>query len=223
MRPSRTRWQRRAVVQAAHDAGQDRRRRGAARAPRRQRRACALRRHRDRPRRHERLPGLAVWATLSTSGLEQVQLPAQAKRIIILADHDASGAGLRAAETTARRLRAEGREVAIALPPAGRRRLQRSAAARWTGGRARRARTRAAGAPMEEAPPAIGQHRPLNYLAAERHRCRCCAPTRAISPVRSSGPGACCSPPTARPGCSATPAFRPGWCRTTKAARSPSR
>ena len=62
-------------------------------------------------------PGLAVWATLSTSGLEQVQLPAEAKRIIILADHDASGAGLRAAETTARRLRAEAREVAIALPP----------------------------------------------------------------------------------------------------------
>ncbi len=62
-------------------------------------------------------PGLAVWAALSTSGLEQVQLPAQARRIIILADHDASGAGLRAAEATARRLRAEGREVAIALPP----------------------------------------------------------------------------------------------------------
>ncbi len=50
-------------------------------------------------------PGLAVWAALSTSGLEQVQLPAQATRIIILADHDVSGAGLRAAETAARRLR----------------------------------------------------------------------------------------------------------------------
>ena len=49
-------------------------------------------------------PGLAVWATLSTSGLEQVQLPAQATRIIILADHDASGAGLRAAETTINRV-----------------------------------------------------------------------------------------------------------------------
>ena len=90
-------------------------------------------------------PGLAVWATLSTSGLEQVQLPAQAKRIIILADHDASGAGLRAAETTARRLRAEGREVAIALPPEAGRRLQRSPAARRTRGGARRRRGRAAG------------------------------------------------------------------------------
>ena len=56
-------------------------------------------------------PGLPVWATLSTSGLEQVALPASVNRIVILADHDASGAGLRAAETAARRLRSEGREV----------------------------------------------------------------------------------------------------------------
>ena len=62
-------------------------------------------------------PGLPVWATLSTSGLEQVQPPAEALRIVILADHDASGAGTRAAETAARRLRAEGRDVAVALPP----------------------------------------------------------------------------------------------------------
>ena len=62
-------------------------------------------------------PGLPVWATLSTSGLEQVALPASVNRIVILADHDASGAGLRAAETAARRLRSEGREVVIAMPP----------------------------------------------------------------------------------------------------------
>ena len=61
--------------------------------------------------------GLPVWATLSTAGLEQVQLPPDAHRIVILADHDASGAGIRAAETAARRLRGEGRQVAIALPP----------------------------------------------------------------------------------------------------------
>ena len=35
-------------------------------------------------------PGLTVWATLSTSGLEQVQLPPEAKRVIVLADHDES-------------------------------------------------------------------------------------------------------------------------------------
>ena len=61
--------------------------------------------------------GLPVWATLSTAGLEQVQLPPEAHRIVILADYDASGAGTRAAETAARRLRGEGRQVAIALPP----------------------------------------------------------------------------------------------------------
>ena len=62
-------------------------------------------------------PDLAVWATLSAGNLEQVCLPAEASRIVILADHDASGAGAGAAETAARRLSAEGREVAIALPP----------------------------------------------------------------------------------------------------------
>lgn len=60
---------------------------------------------------------LPVWATLSTSGLEQVELPPAAQRVLILADHDASGAGLRAAEASARRLRAQGRDVAIAIPP----------------------------------------------------------------------------------------------------------
>lgn len=60
---------------------------------------------------------LPVWATLSTAGLELVQLPPEARRIVILADHDASGAGMRAAETAARRLRDEGRQVVIALPP----------------------------------------------------------------------------------------------------------
>jgi len=62
-------------------------------------------------------PGLAVWATLSTTNLEQVHLPPEATRIIILADHDASGAGSRAAETAARRLRSQDRTVSIATPP----------------------------------------------------------------------------------------------------------
>ena len=62
-------------------------------------------------------PGLPVWATLSATNLEQVKLPPEAHRIVILADHDASGAGTRAAETAARRLRGEGRQVAIAIPP----------------------------------------------------------------------------------------------------------
>lgn len=62
-------------------------------------------------------PGLPVWATLSTSGMEQVQLPPEARHVLILADHDASGAGVRAADTLLRRLRREGRHAAIVVPP----------------------------------------------------------------------------------------------------------
>ncbi|MFN3644680.1 MAG: toprim domain-containing protein [Gemmobacter sp.] len=62
-------------------------------------------------------PDLPAWATLSTSGLEQVELPPGVRRVLILADNDASGAGLRAAEAAARRLRAQGRDVAVVLPP----------------------------------------------------------------------------------------------------------
>ena len=62
-------------------------------------------------------PDLPVWATLSTSGLEQVDLPPGVRRVLILADNDISGAGLRAAEAAARRLRAQGRDVAVVLPP----------------------------------------------------------------------------------------------------------
>lgn len=62
-------------------------------------------------------PGLPVWATLSASNMEQVVLPAETRRIVILADHDTSRAGERAAEAAAQRLAAEGRRVWIALPP----------------------------------------------------------------------------------------------------------
>ncbi|MCA3395866.1 MAG: toprim domain-containing protein, partial [Roseomonas sp.] len=61
-------------------------------------------------------PTLPVWAALSTSGMEQAQLPPEARRIVILADHDPSGAGLRAAEATVAKLQLEGREVRIAMP-----------------------------------------------------------------------------------------------------------
>jgi hypothetical protein len=63
-------------------------------------------------------PGLPVWAALSTTGIEQVQLPPEARHVLILADHDPSGAGLRAAETLLRRVKSDGRRAAIVLPPA---------------------------------------------------------------------------------------------------------
>ena len=62
-------------------------------------------------------PHLPVWAALSASNLEQAALSPDAQRIVILADHDSSGAGKRAAEAAAHRLSAEGRRVWIALPP----------------------------------------------------------------------------------------------------------
>ena len=114
-------------------------------------------------------PSLPVWATLSTSGLEQVQLPAGIRRIVILADHDASGAGLRAAETAARRLRAEGREVVIALPPeegddfndlllrAGPEAISRVIS---------EAQTPAA----SEGAVEVGQHRPVNFDGMRTHK-----------------------------------------------------
>ena len=62
-------------------------------------------------------PELPVWAALSTKGLEQIVLPAQVRSVVLLADNDASGAGMRAVMKTARRMHAQGRRVWIAEPP----------------------------------------------------------------------------------------------------------
>ena len=59
----------------------------------------------------------AVWAALSTSGLRALILPPIVRQVIILADHDVSGAGERAARMAAARWLAEGRRVRIAMPP----------------------------------------------------------------------------------------------------------
>ena len=52
---------------------------------------------------------MPAWATLSTAGMVALQLPPIAREIIILADHDANGAGQRAAYAAADRWLAEGR------------------------------------------------------------------------------------------------------------------
>jgi putative DNA primase/helicase len=106
-------------------------------------------------------PGLSVWATLSTSGLEQVQLPPEAKRVIILADHDESGAGLRAAETAARRLKMEGREAVIAMPPVAGQDFNDLLNA--SGPEAVMAAITAALPKPEDPLPETGQHRPVNF------------------------------------------------------------
>jgi putative DNA primase/helicase len=62
-------------------------------------------------------PSLPVWAALSANGLERVVLPPEIQSVVILADNDVSGVGLRAAEALAERLVAEERGVRIAMPP----------------------------------------------------------------------------------------------------------
>lgn len=66
----------------------------------------------------EARPDLAVWAALDAGNMKaSLDLPAEVRKVLVCADNDASGAGLNAAEAAADRWLAEGREVAIALPP----------------------------------------------------------------------------------------------------------
>jgi putative DNA primase/helicase len=58
-----------------------------------------------------------AWAALSTSGMVALILPPIVRTVIILADHDRSSAGERAARTAAVRWIAEGRRARIAMPP----------------------------------------------------------------------------------------------------------
>jgi len=60
------------------------------------------------------LPG---WSALSTSGLVGLILPPIVQHVVILADHDVSGAGELAARTAGVRWVAEGRRVQLAMPP----------------------------------------------------------------------------------------------------------
>lgn len=61
--------------------------------------------------------GVPAWAALSASSLVALPLPPIVRRVVILADHDVSGVGERAARAAAQRWLAEGRLVKIAIPP----------------------------------------------------------------------------------------------------------
>jgi len=61
--------------------------------------------------------GQPAWAALSTSGMTALTLPPTVRTVIVLADHDRSGAGERATRTAAARWLAEGRQVRLAMPP----------------------------------------------------------------------------------------------------------
>lgn len=64
--------------------------------------------------------GFPAWAAISAVGLQLLVLPPVpiASNVVIAADHDRNGVGIRAAHTAAKRWYAEGRHVRIALPPA---------------------------------------------------------------------------------------------------------
>ncbi len=64
----------------------------------------------------EACPGLPVWAALAAGNLVHVALPPEVVRVVILADNDGEGAGIRAARRAAQRHAAEGRQVWIAIP-----------------------------------------------------------------------------------------------------------
>jgi putative DNA primase/helicase len=61
--------------------------------------------------------GHPAWAALSTSGLRTLDLPRDARDVIVLADGDEPGEA--AAQDCARRWKREGRRVRIARPPQG--------------------------------------------------------------------------------------------------------
>jgi putative DNA primase/helicase len=62
-------------------------------------------------------PELPVWAALASGNLEQVVLPPEVTRVVILADNDGEGVGLKVAERAAGRFHAEGRRVWFVHPP----------------------------------------------------------------------------------------------------------
>lgn len=57
---------------------------------------------------------LPVWCALSAGNMEKIVLPSDVREVIICADHDEPG--LKSAEKTLRRLKAEGRKARIVVP-----------------------------------------------------------------------------------------------------------
>lgn len=62
------------------------------------------------------LTGAPVWACVSASGLASVALPPDVREVVVAADHDPNGAGQRAAQLLAERLKEEGRAGSVLFP-----------------------------------------------------------------------------------------------------------
>lgn len=63
------------------------------------------------------LTGIAAWACLSTGLMKNIVMPAEVREVILLVDVDTSGAGEMACNKLAQRLKADGLNVQMALPP----------------------------------------------------------------------------------------------------------
>ena len=62
------------------------------------------------------ITGLPVWAALDAGKLEKVDIPEQIRRVVILADNDASYTGQAAAFALAKRLKSAGKSVEVLMP-----------------------------------------------------------------------------------------------------------
>lgn len=62
-------------------------------------------------------PSLPTWAALSAGNIAELSLPPEIDRVVICADHDASGVGFEAARKLATQMADRGKRAWIALPP----------------------------------------------------------------------------------------------------------
>jgi hypothetical protein len=60
---------------------------------------------------------IPAWAALSAEGVKNVALPPEVKAVIVAADNDINGTGLRAAREAADRFQREGRSARTTMPP----------------------------------------------------------------------------------------------------------
>ena len=181
----------------------------------------------------EACPHLPVWAALAAGNLAHVALPPEVVRVVILADNDGEGAGVRAARRTGARHTAEGRRVWIAMPDragedfndllrrAGPDAVRKTveAAVEWT------PTPEMAAPPSEAAAPAaarveVGGHRPVGFSAPDAPTTRMRADDGDLARLTARGWDLLKAANTP-PGSIAAAAGRPGSSATTRAGRSP--
>ena len=171
-------------------------------------------------------PDLPVWAALSAGNIEQVQLPAEATNVVILADNDGEGAGL--SRGKACRRAASIRKAGASGSPC--RQLSGMISTTCCSSRVRmlsgkRSRRRPSGCrrpgrgqrPKTPGPSAMTS---VRSVFASLPHCRICAPTMAIWRGSPRGSGRSCWRRTSRRGCSVPPDGQAGSSATKTAVPS---